>query len=92
MIQSIAFSTRETADESISEPCVADVRAALVVVLSSASTQAADWARFRGPDGQGISPDKGLPVTWSETENVLWKTELPGAGTSSPIVVGTRST
>jgi outer membrane protein assembly factor BamB len=72
------------------QSCVWRAFAALVVVLSMEPALAADWPRFRGPDGQGISPDKGLPVTWSETENVVWKTELPGAGTSSPIVVGSK--
>jgi hypothetical protein len=49
---------------------------------------AADWMQFRGPGGQGVSDDKGLPQTWSETENIVWKTRLPGPGTSSPITVG----
>jgi outer membrane protein assembly factor BamB len=49
---------------------------------------AADWTRFRGPGGQGASDDRGLPETWSETENVVWKTGLPGPGTSGPITVG----
>jgi outer membrane protein assembly factor BamB len=49
---------------------------------------AADWMQFRGPGGQGVSDDKGLPETWSETENIVWKTRLPGPGTSSPITVG----
>jgi outer membrane protein assembly factor BamB len=51
---------------------------------------AADWPQFRGPDGLGISDDKDVPTTWSASENVVWKTELPGAGTSSPIIVGQR--
>src|SRR5262245_2037884 len=49
-----------------------------------------DWPRFRGPNGQGASTGKGLPVTWGDKANVVWKTELPGAGTSSPILVGPR--
>ena len=49
-----------------------------------------EWRRFRGPDGAGVSEDRDLPTTWSDTENLLWKTELPGAGSSSPIVVGDR--
>jgi outer membrane protein assembly factor BamB len=48
-----------------------------------------DWAQFRGPD-QGRSAEKGLPATWSATQNLAWKTELPGAGTSSPILVGDK--
>lgn len=48
-----------------------------------------DWPQFRGPGGLAISPAKGLPVSWSG-RNLLWKTPLPGAGSSSPIVVGDR--
>jgi outer membrane protein assembly factor BamB len=57
-----------------------------LVVLPAAL--AGDWMQFRGPGGQGVSDDKGLPETWSETENLVWKTRLPGPGTSSPITVG----
>ena len=49
-----------------------------------------DWAGFRGPSGMGTSSATGLPLTWSATENVIWKTPLPGAGASSPIVHGDR--
>jgi hypothetical protein len=49
-----------------------------------------DWSRFRGPTGMGSSQATGLPVTWSQEENVLWKTPLPGPGASSPIVTGDR--
>ncbi|MGE3809833.1 MAG: PQQ-binding-like beta-propeller repeat protein [Gemmataceae bacterium] len=51
---------------------------------------AEDWPQFRGPGGQGVSSDKGTPVTWSATQNVAWKVELPGAGTSSPVTFGDR--
>lgn len=67
---------------------------ALVVLLASAhphpeGARAADWSRFRGPNGSGISPDTApLPVKWGEKENLKWKAELPGPGSSSPIVVG----
>ena len=44
------------------------------------------WTQFRGPNGQGHSEAKGLPLTWSETEHVKWKTEIPGEGWSSPVV------
>ena len=48
------------------------------------------WAQFRGPDGQGVSVEKGLPDDWSATRNVLWKTPIPGRGHSSPVVWGDR--
>jgi outer membrane protein assembly factor BamB len=58
---------------------------------SSAQTAAVGpWAQFRGPGGQGVSAERGLPVKWSAGEGVLWKADLPGGGTSSPIVVGDR--
>ena len=50
----------------------------------------ADWTRFRGPEGMGIADDQGLPVQWGEQENVVWKTALPGAGSSSPITLGDK--
>jgi outer membrane protein assembly factor BamB len=59
--------------------------------LAQATSSAADWPRFRGPNGSGISPDgKSVPTEWSEDKNVKWKTPLPGAGASSPIVTGSR--
>jgi outer membrane protein assembly factor BamB len=50
-----------------------------------------DWPWWRGPTGNGIGPSgQDLPLTWSETENVLWKTPIPGRGHSSATVVGDR--
>ena len=54
----------------------------------TASAPAADWPRFRGPRGDGVSSDTNVPTEWNETSNLKWKLELPGAGFSSPIVVG----
>lgn len=48
---------------------------------------AADWPQFHGPGGKGKT-DASVPETWSDTENILWKTALPGQGASSPILVG----
>ncbi len=56
--------------------------------VSAALLGAADWRGFRG-DGSGTSPDNNLPTEWSQ-DNVLWKIKLPGAGTSSPILVGDK--
>ncbi len=44
------------------------------------------WTQFRGPGQQSWSDAHGLPITWSETEHIKWKTDLPGAGWSSPVV------
>jgi len=61
--------------------------ACLALVLTGPySLLGADWPRFRGEDGSGISQEAGLPVEWSEKEGLLWKVDLPGPGSSSPIV------
>ncbi|MBW8040783.1 MAG: PQQ-binding-like beta-propeller repeat protein [Planctomycetes bacterium] len=57
------------------------------VMTLAGYTSASDWMGFRGPGTRGISEDTGLAVTWSETENLKWKTPLPGPGSSSPIVM-----
>src|SRR6266542_1165595 len=57
-----------------------------VVVATCGVAAAADWPRFRGPNGTGVSTDKDIPVTWTNRENVLWKVALPGVGNGSPIV------
>ena len=44
------------------------------------------WPTFRGPVNTGVAPDADPPVTWSESENIKWKVELPGKGSSSPII------
>ncbi len=48
-----------------------------------------DWPQFRGPGGQSVSSEK-VPVKFSDTESVAWKTDLPAKGASSPIVFGDR--
>ena len=65
--------------------------ALLAVTLASTQATAGDWTRFRGPNGVGVpAGDQSLPTEWSETQNLRWKTQLPGPGLSSPIVVGDR--
>ena len=60
------------------------------LILIAGPAHASDWLQFRGPGGQGISDEKGLPTKWSADENIVWKIKLPGAGASSPIVLGKR--
>lgn len=62
----------------------------VVTVLHTGASAAQDWPAFRGPGGQGHSSELGLPVEWSETRNVLWKTAVAGVGWSSPVVAGSR--
>lgn len=49
-----------------------------------------NWPQFRGPTGDGISLAKDLPLTWSPTQNVKWKSPIPGRGHSSPVILGER--
>ncbi len=49
---------------------------------------AQNWPQFRGPNTQGHSAEKRLTLNWSATENIAWKTELPGEAWSSPVVWG----
>lgn len=63
---------------------------ALLVALAGAALRAEDWPAFRGPTGQGHSSERGLPLEWSESRNVIWKTPVPGLGWSSPVVAGGR--
>ena len=59
--------------------------AAVVIGLLASTAVAENWPRFRGPNGQGISGEKGIPVEWSEND-LSWKIELAGTGHSSPVV------
>ena len=60
--------------------------AAAAFGISTASAKAADWTGFRGPNGQAVSDDRGLPTKWSTTEGLRWKADLPGRGLSNPVI------
>ncbi|TWU23803.1 outer membrane protein assembly factor BamB family protein [Bythopirellula polymerisocia] len=63
---------------------------AIFAVLSPCAF-ASDWPRFRGPNGSGVNPDsEPTPTTWTDSENVKWDIDLPGPGSSCPIVVGDK--
>ena len=62
---------------------------ALFGLCGTATSQAA-WPDFRGPDRNGVASTGKPPLEWSSEQNLKWKTELPGAGSSSPIVIGDR--
>jgi outer membrane protein assembly factor BamB len=61
-----------------------------VLTVLAAGACAIDWNRFRGANGSGQSDATGVPVRWSQTENLVWKVKLPGPGSSSPILHGGR--
>jgi outer membrane protein assembly factor BamB len=48
------------------------------------------WTHFRGSNLDGISSEKGLPISWNDSTNISWKTDIQGAGWSSPVVYGDR--
>ena len=61
------------------------------VVVSTVPLDAGEeWPQFRGPGGAGHSTATNLPTAWSDTQNLVWRTPLPGPGSSSPIVGGDR--
>jgi outer membrane protein assembly factor BamB len=64
----------------------------LAMAFACATVARADsWPQWRGPGGQGHAPEAhDLPIAWSETDNVAWKTPLPGRGWSSPVIEGDR--
>ena len=61
----------------------------LTLIVSTAAASD-DWPQFRGPGGQGHCAATGLPLKWSETENVSWKTAIEGCAWSSPVVLGNQ--
>ena len=61
-----------------------------LIVFSISNLGAVDWPCWRGKDGLGVSPEKGLPTHWSKTDHIVWSTSIPGRGASSPVVVGER--
>ena len=62
----------------------------LALLCLSGWAQTVNWPQFRGPNSSGIGEGKNLPDEWSPEKNIIWKTELPGRGHSSPIVWGNR--
>ena len=58
--------------------------------LPPAAAQPGNWPCYRGPQRLGIAPagNESIPLEWNDTKNIVWKTELPGRGASSPIIWG----
>jgi outer membrane protein assembly factor BamB len=69
-------------------PCF--IAAWLLALASLGSARADNWPQWRGPDGDGICRETGLPISWSKTSNVAWTVALPGMGGSTPAVWGER--
>ncbi len=66
----------------------------LALLFAGLSSALADWPRFRGPTGDGLYPPRadgkphGFPTTWSEDDNIVWKTPVEGRAWSSPVIMG----
>jgi outer membrane protein assembly factor BamB len=66
-------------------------RAGLAVVMAAGvAAMGADWPQWRGPDLRGSSPERGLPVRWTQQEGVAFRLPLPSGGAATPIVAGGR--
>jgi outer membrane protein assembly factor BamB len=57
-----------------------------ILLLAGSELQAENWPQFRGPTAQGTSTETNVPLWWTATENVAWRTPIPGESWSSPIV------
>ena len=62
----------------------------IVTCLGGFGNAQTNWPQWRGTGGSGISTETGVPLEWSESKNIAWKTAIPGRGHSSPIVWGDR--
>ena len=81
---------RELSTQCILKPAAAYSLGFACLLFAGTYTVAGDWPQFRGPGGSGVSDDTGIPTTWSETENIRWKVDLPGRGLSNPVIAGGR--
>ena len=62
----------------------------LIGLVQFANVEAQDWMQFMGEHGSAANSNAKIPTTWDADTNIKWKTELPGRGASSPIIVGDR--
>ena len=61
----------------------------LVLFALNSPVISGEWARFRGPNGSGISNATTMPIQWTE-KDYNWTVKLPGVGHSSPVLWGDR--
>lgn len=62
----------------------------VTIVVFLTTLHADNWPQWRGPSGDGISKETGVPSKWSKEENILWSVPLPGMGGSTPVVWGDK--
>jgi outer membrane protein assembly factor BamB len=70
--------------------CTLLLLATVVVAAPPAELSKGNWPQWRGPNGDGISQETGLPTTWGEGKNIAWTLPLPGRGGSTPVIWGDR--
>lgn len=61
-----------------------------IILFLSSFLKAQNWPNWRGPNGDGTSSETNLPTQWDAEKNVIWKSEVPGAGYSSPVIWGDK--
>ena len=61
-----------------------------LILITASVVRAGEWRQFRGNESNGLGDDLPPPTSFSATENIAWKSPLPGRGLSSPILVGNR--
>ena len=64
------------------------VSLAIVLLQFTLAAAGENWPQFRGPEGNGVSDSRGLPLRWSESKNIKWKTAIHGRAWSSPVIWG----
>ncbi|MFC2166452.1 PQQ-binding-like beta-propeller repeat protein [Acidobacteriota bacterium] len=69
---------------------VLSVLSGLILAFQTSSEVEKNWPEWRGPFGNGLSPDGDFPPEWSETKNIKWKIAIPGKGHSTPIIWGDK--
>jgi outer membrane protein assembly factor BamB len=60
----------------------------VTVLLAAPAAFGGDWPQWRGPEGNGVSPETNLPIAWTEAAGIAWKCKLPEWGTSTPAIWG----
>ena len=75
------------------QPSIFTATLTIYVILNASQWSQAQesWLRFRGDHGTGVvADDPRLPEEWSAEKNVKWRTEIPGRGWGSPVILGQK--
>jgi len=75
---------------SVPNPLLRRVFSLILATTVLSAVAQSNWPQFRGEQSLGVATSQNLPTTWSASQNVAWKTAVPGFGWSSPVVWGDR--